>query len=638
MGGSDSRIPLGNRLTIRLTGGVILVLLLVGVPFLFAFHRLLRDQQIEALSQATTRLSQVVVQGLRSSMLAGQPHLLDDAVRRLYDQPEVTRVILLDHSGRVRVTSDPAYEGRVLDRQQDRSCRVCHAVPGGEVPKSRTIVTKEGGRRLFRAMSVIPNDPECHRCHDASVRTNGILLMDLALSEEDRRFFANISGTVALGSVMVILTVGVLIFLLRGMVHAPLGAVVGASRRILEGDLTARVSLPQPGEFGLLATTVNRMTEHLARSLETVETQRKELQEILEAVDDEIVVLDKTQCVVASNRAFRAGCGLPEGDLAGRPCREASGPRWPCVAGEPAGCPVQKVFMTGLLQKGIMSRTRRDGREQVIEIHASPLRGPDGAVEMAVEVRRDISERRQMEASLAHSERLAALGLLATGISHEINNPLGAIATSVEGLRRRLSRDPEELRESPGDIDKALGRIADQVWRGRAITDRLLKVARPPGAARALVEVNAVVQDVVSILSHQMKNAGVASRLELAEGLPPLRGDESGLAQVIMNLTLNAIQAMDGRRGEILIATSRGDGCVQLEVRDTGCGIRPELLARIYEPFFTTKAPGRGTGLGLFITHRLVTDFGGSIEVRSELERGTAVTVHLPWSGPEARS
>ena len=630
MSAPKSHIPLRNRLTFRLTGGVIIVLLLVGVPFLFAFQRLLRLQQINALSQAATRMSQLVVEGLRSSMLAGHPHLLDAAVRNLSDQPEIDRVILLDHRGLVKVSSDPSYEGLTLDRRQDHSCIVCHGESSAAVPRSRAIVTTENGRRVFRAMSIIPNQPECHRCHDASLRSNGILLMDLALSEEERRFFANIGGTVALGSVMVLVTVAVLIFLLRRIVHAPLDSVVAASQKIVGGDLTARASESHTGEFGVLASAVNRMTDHLARSISTVETQRKELQEILEAVDDEIVVLDRAQRVVASNRAFRKGCGRPDGDFSGQLCREASASLWPCVAEEPGGCPVRRVFMTGELQKGIMSRSNADGSEQVIEIHASPLRGPDGQVNLAVEVRRDISERRKMQASLAHSERLASLGLLATGISHEINNPLAAIATSVEGLRRRLAADPGALSASPEVLDQALLRIADQVQRGRTITERLLKVARPPGNARTLVDVNGLVEDILSILSHQIMKSGITSRLDLARGLPPLPGDGSHLAQVIMNLTVNAIQAMEDGGGEIRIATMASDDAIQLEFHDTGCGISPEHLARIYEPFFTTKPPGKGTGLGLFITHMIVTDLGGTIHAHSERARGSSFTVRLP--------
>jgi two-component system NtrC family sensor kinase len=285
------------------------------------------------------------------------------------------------------------------------------------------------------------------------------------------------------------------------------------------------------------------------------------------------------------------------------------------------------------LNKGIISRSGPDGKERVIEIHASPLRAPDGSITQAVEVRRDISERRQMEGILAHSEHLSSLGLLASGLSHEINNPLGAIATSVAGLRRRLSSQPGISAEAAGMLEKTLGRIGKEVERGRAITHRLLRIARPPGSVRSLVDVNHVVEEIVAILSHDIRRSGITTQLELGGNLPPLRGDESRLGQVVMNLTLNAIQAMTENGGELRIATCADNGTIRIEVEDDGCGIPPQLLKRIYEPFFTTKPVGKGTGLGLFITHRLVTEMGGAVQVRSRPDEGTAFTIRLPLAG-----
>jgi signal transduction histidine kinase len=299
-------------------------------------------------------------------------------------------------------------------------------------------------------------------------------------------------------------------------------------------------------------------------------------------------------------------------------------------AGEPQpGSPVERVFETGRLQKGIVTRTRPDGQERVTEIHASPLRGPDGEVHRAVEVRRDISERRQMEAVVAQSERLASLGLLASGLSHEINNPLGAIATTVEGLRRRLTDQPGISPEAAAELERVLSRIGQEVERGRTITHRLLRVARPPSSTRSLSDVNHVVENILASRSHDIKRSRITTRLDLG-ALPPLRADEAQLGQVVMNLTLNAIQAMSDHGGELRIATSVTNGVIQMEFKDTGCGIAAPLLKRIFEPFFTTKPVGQGTGLGLFITHRIVSDLGGTIGVRSEPDEGTSFTVRLP--------
>jgi PAS domain S-box-containing protein len=625
----DSRVPFFDRLTVRLTGGVILVLLLIGIPFFLAFQRLLRNQQIEAMSEATMTLNRVVVDGLRSAMLAGQPHLLNETVRNLSEGPQVERVLLIDHQGRVRISSDPAYEGRVLDRTQEETCRVCHRAGAG-APPSRTAVTQQGARRVFRAMSTIPNEPRCHGCHDPKVSTNGILVMDLALLTADRRLFAQIGGTLALGALMATLTIAVLVLLLRSMVHRPLRAVVATSQRIVGGDLDARVAEPGRGEFALLASQVDQMTGHLARSLRTVETQRHELQAILDAVDDEIVVLDRDLRVVAANDAFRRSLDHAAPEIDGRPCRDAATPAWPCGMDTPDGCPVARVFESGRLHKGILSRIDPEGLERTIEIHASPLRGSSGVVDLVVEVRRDISERRQLEASVAQSERLASLGLLASGLSHEINNPLGAIATTVDGLRRRLPSEPGIAAQAARVLDEVLHRISLEVQRGRTITHRLLKVARPPGRTRSLVDVNHVMEDILAVLSHDIRQAGIETRLDMGREIPPLLGDESMLGQVAMNVILNAVQAMDGHAGTLRIATAATEALIRIDVQDTGCGIPAHLLKKVFEPFFTTKPVGRGTGLGLFITHRIVSEMGGTVQIHSQPGQGTLVSVELP--------
>ncbi len=631
------QVPLRQRLTVRLTAGVILVLLLIGCPFLLAFHRLLRNQQLDALTEATTGLSRVLVDGLRSAMLAGQPHLLDEVVRDLAQQEEVERVMLLDHTGRVRVSSDPAYQGRSLHRQRDDTCSVCHQ-NAGSPGVSRTAVTQENERRIFRAMSTIPNEPRCHACHDATAATNGILLIDLALGTADRRFLAGIGSTVALGAVMVLVTIAVLVLLLNRMVHRPLEGVMSASRRVVEGDLDARAPISSSGEFALLASQVNHMTDHLAQSYRTVASQHRELQEILNSVDDEIIVLDRDRRVVAANRAFQ-GKFVPSGEkIEGQPCPQMTSSSGPCGVTASRGCAVEKVFESGTLHKEIVSLSGPEGEERCVEVHASPVRGPEGAVTHVVEVRRDISERRQLEASVAHSERLAALGLLASGLSHEINNPLGAIATSVDGLRRRLPDEPglpPKTREALGSV---LARIAREVKRGREITHRLLKVAHQGGKTRTLVDVNHVIDDTLAILAHHIKRSKITTSLELGKSLPPLRGDESHLVQVLMNLVLNAVQAMEAHGGNLRIASRAENGSIQIEVEDTGCGIAPEALKHIYEPFFTTKSPGKGTGLGLFVIHRIVTELGGDIQVRSRPNHGTSFRISLPSRVSEARS
>jgi two-component system NtrC family sensor kinase len=197
-------------------------------------------------------------------------------------------------------------------------------------------------------------------------------------------------------------------------------------------------------------------------------------------------------------------------------------------------------------------------------------------------------------------------------------------------MERKLARDEGWTPDVMRSVEETLPRIAKQVDRASAITARLMRVARPPGNTRTLVDVNHVVEDSLALFSYQIELAGIGVHKELGESLPVLSEDESRVGQILTNLILNAIQAMESDGGTLRVATSAEKTSVRIEVADTGQGIPPEMLQRVFEPFFTTKPVGKGTGLGLFITHRIVDDMGGSIELVSRLGKGTCSTVRLP--------
>ncbi|UCF66108.1 MAG: PAS domain-containing protein [Acidobacteriota bacterium] len=620
-----------SRLTVRLTAGVVLVLLVIGIPFLLAFHRLERQRQVEVLETAAGSLSRIVVDGLRSSMVAERPHLLDEAVRNLASRPDVERVVILDKEGLVRVTSDESLTEDRLDRERDAVCGSCHEADAAP-PSAGTAVVKEGDRRVLRAMSAIRNEVRCHRCHDSTVSTNGVLLIDVPLQAVDQRFFADIGRTATLGGIMVLLTIAALGWLLNRMVHRPLRDVVATSRKIARGELEARVPIRSESEFALLARQVNKMTDHLASSIAIVERQRIELAAILDAISDEVVVLNRDRRVVAANAAFIKNTGSCESAVLGKECSDASGENWTCTTDERQGCPVEKVLRSGSVEEAIVPQTDADGTERVIEVHASPIFGPEGEVQQVVEVRRDISTRRQLEASLVHSERLASIGLLASGVSHEINNPLGVISTSVQGLKRLIEQRTDLPRDVRDSLEQWLDRVDRETQRGRSITDRLLRAARPAGSGRSLIDVNQAIEETLTLLGHALRKTDIKTSLDLAESLPPIVSDETQVKQLLLNLVINSIQAMELDGGLLRISTSSEKGSIRIVIEDTGEGIEPRSLKRIYDPFFTTKPPGKGTGLGLYICHRIVEELGGSIHAASRPGDKTTFTVKLELS------
>ena len=240
----------------------------------------------------------------------------------------------------------------------------------------------------------------------------------------------------------------------------------------------------------------------------------------------------------------------------------------------------------------------------------------------------DITEQKRAEEALmrseqwrAESEKLAAVGRLAAGVAHEINNPLTGVLTFAHLLKEKENMDEQDKK----DLDL----IVNETIRASRIVRDLLDFARERPAMTEPLDINEVVRRTIRLLGNQKAFRQIAVREELQEGLPVVHGDMNQLEQVFLNLSLNACEAMPGG-GTLAISTSAQNGKVLVKVADTGCGINKDILDRIFEPFFTTKPVGKGTGLGLSVSYGIVREHGGAIEVESEEGKGTTFTIVLP--------
>jgi two-component system NtrC family sensor kinase len=227
----------------------------------------------------------------------------------------------------------------------------------------------------------------------------------------------------------------------------------------------------------------------------------------------------------------------------------------------------------------------------------------------------------QLEEQLQISEKMASIGLLAAGVAHEVNTPLTGISSFTQMLLQNA--EPDDPRT------KVLEKIERQTFRAAKIVNGLLNLARPAQVDSGPIDLHAVVNDVLSLLEHQLRNGRIQVRKELGPQAPIVQAIEYKLQQVFLNLFLNARDAMP-RGGWLTIATSIGDNGAVIEVSDTGSGIPADQLSRIYDPFFTTKDIGKGTGLGLSITYGIVREHGGAITCESVVGQGTRFTLTLP--------
>jgi two-component system NtrC family sensor kinase len=263
----------------------------------------------------------------------------------------------------------------------------------------------------------------------------------------------------------------------------------------------------------------------------------------------------------------------------------------------------------------------RGGRHIVVNASIAPLLGKDGARLGRLLLLDDITQRVRLEDQLVQTEKLTSLGLLAAGVAHEVNTPLAVISNYIQMLAKQIPADDPR--------QKTIERIVKQTFRASEIVNNLLNFSRTGGAQAVEVDVNAIVEETLTLVQHPFKTAHIAVAKKYAEPLPAILGSTTRLQQVFLNLFMNARDAMPGG-GMLEVRTAAFNGSVEIEVTDTGAGIPPEHLHRIFDPFFTTKATGRGTGLGLSVSYGIIKEHAGKVDVRSTPGKGTSFRLEFP--------
>ncbi len=289
------------------------------------------------------------------------------------------------------------------------------------------------------------------------------------------------------------------------------------------------------------------------------------------------------------------------------------------------------------------------------------LREQNAALESSnAELAQALEELKEAEVQLVQAERLAAVGELSAGVAHEVNNPLNfarnslaalrAYADDIQGLVSWVGEldadDPQTLRvqllqlerkkremgfeDMASELAELVGIVTEGLDRTARLVADLRDFAAPGRSGHAIVDVGAGLRSTLQLLGHQLREAGIATEVEIAADLPAVFGDPGGLNQVFLNLLKNAIEAFEGEEGTISVQAKRVDGELEVRVADTGSGIEADVQSRLFEPFFTTKQAGQGTGLGLAMSDRIVREHGGRIELASTPGEGTRVTVVLP--------
>jgi len=373
-------------------------------------------------------------------------------------------------------------------------------------------------------------------------------------------------------------------------------------------DITERKALEQ--QLLEYSESLEVKVQDRTREIEHTKTY---LENLLENANDVIYTLDHDQRFTYVNSKVEIW-GYCKEDLIGRPYLSLLSRRH-------RGKRLRSTLDIGAKQAYEVEIVTKAGEPRSVLVSVSPLRDNEGKIAGVLGIARDITDKKQLERQVLNAEKLASVGKLAAGVAHEINNPLGGILNCIYNLRKG-TLSPAREREYLESMEDGLRRV-------QKIVRQLLDFSQQYDPELSPTEVNSVIERVLTLTNYAFEGTGVDLHRELARDLPPLMADRHMIEQVLTNLILNAVQAIRGDGVVTVRSGTDGPWCT-IEVEDTGCGIPPDVLPKVFDPFFTTRSQGEGTGLGLSVSLGIVERHGGQIAVKSQVGEGTTFTVRLP--------
>ena len=367
-----------------------------------------------------------------------------------------------------------------------------------------------------------------------------------------------------------------------------------------------------------------RLYNQLSAKASEIERLRQFGDSVVESLSDGLVVVDLRERVLRWNRRMEGLIGVERTQALGSDLADLFGAPFVTTLRaarreNPNGAALYRVP----LDVGAPDAKH----SLLLNVAVAPLQTADDTQNGWIIVLEDVTDRANLEEQLRLSEKMAAIGLLAAGVAHEVNTPLTGISSFTQMLLDRAEPDDPKT--------QLLEKIEQQTFRAAKIVNSLLNLARPSGGETKVIDLNGVIGDVLSLLEHQFKTHRIQVARHLDESGVRVRGVEYKLQQVFLNLFLNARDAMPKGGWLSVTSTVSGDEAL-VEVADTGIGIPSEHLARIYDPFFTTKSEGRGTGLGLSVTYGIVQEHAGTLTCDSDPSHGTRFRLVLPLADPAA--
>ncbi len=594
-----------------------------------------RNQLIHEVIQSSNRVSETIKRSMRYDMLEYEPERLHRAIDTIGAQEGIEKVRIFNYLGEIIYSSDKAEMGTMVDKSAEQ-CYACHAK---EKPFERLttsarsrIFETAAGHRVLGMINPIYNESDCYTAdchiHPQEQLVLGVMDIDVSLAEVDAVIISSKKKMTLFAMVAIVgisLTIGLFI---QRFVSRPVKHLLKGTERVAAGDLATPLAISSADEVGILANSFDQMTERLHTSEQELKASEEKYRSLFDNAPNPVLVFDRSNLrIMDANIRATEKYGYSREELLQ-------------ISVDDLGDPEDVEKIRSVVEEDYiflprLRHRKKDGSFIHVNIHSSPLEhlGEDVMIANIA----DISDRVEAEAQLIQAGKMATLGEMSTGVAHELNQPLNAIRIGSDFLKKMVDRG-ESI--APEVLAKVSFEMGAQVDRAANIINHLREFGRKSDLDEMeKLNINKPIRNVFTVLGQQLKLRQIKVNLELDEDLPRILGVNNRLEQVFVNLVINARDSMEDKRASsyqqreesvLTIRSYQEEGKVVAIVRDTGIGMPESIRDRIFEPFFTTKEVGRGTGLGLSISYGIIKDYGGTIEVESEVGSGTTFKVIFP--------
>lgn len=603
-------MSLGAKLTLWLLIPLLGVLLVLATLTM----RRERNTHYQRAAAEVGRIANTLAIPVTEALQRNEPADLSEIVKRSGLEPGRFGLAVYDPAGNPFFTWGLFAADRSLRREDLRAILDLPQGLGrqeemGDAPVQSQIIGLSVGGRLLGGIKV----------------TMSLREIQAILGHERNAFLAT------LAAITLILIVLVSVLIHRTVSH-PLGQLTERISALASGKPIEDVAISGRDEVAQLSQAFNALGRSLEETRRRLVEQAEHAGNVIQSITDGIIGLDADGRIRTWNRAMADRYGVPEADVLGRNLFEA----FPALAEEglqPAVDGLLSGAQPTFLLRNFEHETRKRGRV-VLNFRGSSVRRATGDIDGAVLAIEDVTDRVALAQEVQQAEKLAVVGQLAAGIAHQIGTPLNVISGSAEYLMMEWGDDkprPQEL-----DI------IVAQTDRIAKLIRQLLNFARPARMELRSLDLRELLESLLSLTEHQIAKEGIGVTADFGSDLPPILGDANQLEQAFLNIVINAWHAMpDG--GRLTVAARAVPAAeryrrvgraalpgVEVVIADTGTGIAPEHMPKIFVPFFSTKGVGKGTGLGLAISRRIIEDHHGAIDVDSAVGRGTTFSIWLP--------